>query len=84
MDQNSAGRHSATTRKEGGRVEATLRFGSLDRQSLRNGLRSWQISTYVGKTVNATGPKSIYWRAEAPDIWYSRFGRSMPLAAITS
>lgn len=54
MDQNSAGRHPATNRTEGGRLEATL-LSSLDRQSLHNGLRSWQISTYVGKIVNATG-----------------------------
>jgi len=73
MDQDSAGRHSAANRKEWRKAGGNTLIQQS--QSLHNSLRSWQISTYVGKIVNATGPRIFVGGGgarEDPNIWYSR------------
>ena len=86
MDQDSAGRHSAANRKEWRKAGGNTLIQQSRAQSLHNSLRSWQISTYVGKIVNATGPRIFVGGGgkRGPEYMVQPLGRSMPLAEITS
>jgi len=83
MDQDSAGRHSAANRKEWRKAGGNTLIQQS--QSLHNSLRSWQISTYVGKIVNATGPRIFVGGGKrGPEYMVQPLGRSMSPAEITS